>query len=189
MLRADQPTLCLRCHAKPVVAADGRTIGAMGGGLAAAAMTHGPVAMGQCSQCHSVHGANHARLLKDVAGETLSEGVDARNYALCFSCHDKGLLAALTAAATQFRDGDTNLHRSHLAAGAGRSHGCAACHNAHGADGPKLIAQAVPYQGSTWLMPMGFEITPDGGSCSPGCHEAISYSRRPGGVKSRGGGP
>ncbi len=189
MLRADQPTLCLKCHSKPVVASEGRTIAAMSGGLGAAGLVHGPVSMGQCSACHSVHGATFAGLLKAISNDTMGSRVDAANYTLCFSCHDKGMLDVTSAAATQFRDGNTNLHRSHLLAGAGKFRGCAACHSAHAADGPRLIAKEVPFQGSTWMMPMNFELAPDGGTCSSGCHEAISYSRMPGGIKLRGGGP
>ncbi len=34
---------------------------------------------------------------------------------------------------------------------------------------------------------MGFELTKDGGRCGPGCHEAMDYSRSPGGVKAKKG--
>lgn len=189
MLRADQPTLCLRCHSKPVIASEGRTIAAMSGGLGAAGLVHGPVSMGQCSACHAVHGATYAGLLKAISNDNLGSRVEAANYSLCFACHDQRMLDVTSAVGTQFRDGNTNLHRSHLLAGAGKFRGCAACHSAHAADGPRLIAREVPYQGSSWLMPMNFELTPDGGTCSSGCHEEISYSRMPGGVKWKGGGP
>jgi hypothetical protein len=47
----------------------------------------------------------------------------------------------------------------------------------HSSHRPRLIAQTAAYDGSEWKMPMGFFLTPDGGGCSPGCHEPLRYSR------------
>ena len=39
------------------------------------------------------------------------------------------------------------------------------------------LAETVPFEQSTWAMPIGFEKTETGGSCAPGCHELRAYSR------------
>jgi predicted CXXCH cytochrome family protein len=176
MLKSDQSPVCLGCHNKPVKAADGRTIPEMASVIAGAPLVHGPVAAGNCAACHSVHGGSHSRLLKQVDPNTLTGGFDLRNYALCGACHDQSLAVADAAAATQFRDGDTNLHWEHLQ-GSERSQGCNSCHAVHSSQGPRLIAETIAFEGSDWNMPIGFIMTPEGGSCAPGCHEPLSYSR------------
>ncbi len=176
MLRDEQTAICLSCHAEAVTGRDGRAIPAMTEALATAAGRHGPVAAGNCSACHSVHGAAHARLLQQINPGVLSGRFDVRNYALCFSCHSQDLALADTPTATQFRHGDRNLHKIHAQPG-GRARGCADCHAVHASHQPRLVADRVAYEGSDWLMEMGFVLTDDGGTCSPGCHEPLGYSR------------
>lgn len=188
MLRDSQARVCLSCHDKQVKAADGRPIPAMAESLASSPVVHGAVRRGDCSACHSVHGSSHAKLLRAANAPALSGPYDIRNYALCFACHDKDLASG--PGNTQFRDGVRNLHEVHLNAGT-KSRGCATCHAVHSGDLPRLIAKNVNYEGSGWVMPMEFKLTADGGSCAPGCHEPLSYSRRPGGARapSNGGAP
>jgi predicted CXXCH cytochrome family protein len=188
MLRAEQAAVCLSCHDKPVTASDGRRVAALGDELSHAAVVHGAVRSGDCSACHSVHGGSHSRLLKSVNPQVLSEPYDMKNYLLCFACHDPAL--AEPGGSTGFRDGDRNLHQAHLHAGE-KSRGCAACHAVHAGDSPRLIARTVNFEGSSWAMPMGFVVTPNGGGCTAGCHEPLRYDRRPGGVKAHrdGGAP
>ncbi|MFG0283396.1 MAG: cytochrome c3 family protein, partial [Phycisphaerales bacterium JB039] len=145
------------------------------GGIATAPVVHGAVRDGDCSACHSVHGGQHARLLRAVDPAVLTTPFDARNYALCFSCHDSDL--AREPNATLFRDGQVNLHQTHLRSG-DTSGSCRDCHAVHAGNQPRLIADTVDYQDSGWVTPMGFVLTEDGGSCAPGCHEPLSYSRR-----------
>jgi predicted CXXCH cytochrome family protein len=177
MLWTDEASVCLECHSTPLLAADGREIP----GMASHANegTHGPVSTGQCSACHSVHGSSHARLLTEVNPRVLATAFDARNYALCFSCHDQNLALVDSEATTQFRQGRTNLHRLHLGAEAHdqRSRGCGSCHAVHASPRPRLIAERVAYDGSEWTMAMNFQLQPDGGSCAPGCHAPAQYSR------------
>lgn len=180
MLRDSQAKVCLSCHDKAVKATDGRQIPEMATALAAAPVVHGAIRHGDCSACHSMHGGEHARLLKEALPNVPLGPYDARNYALCFSCHDPKL--AERASATQFRDGNKNLHEIHLR-GDERSSGCGSCHTVHTGELPRLIAKTVNFQGSGWAMPIDFTITEDGGSCTPGCHEPLAYSRRPGGAK------
>lgn len=176
MLRDDERTVCLGCHDKAVTARDGRTIPSMAAALASAPVTHGPVSTGNCGACHSVHGSNHARLLRELNPSVLFGSFDIKNYALCFSCHSQDLVLADTPEATAFREGPINLHKKHLTYG-GKARSCASCHSVHTSTQPRLIAEKAPYEGSDWLMPIDFELTPDGGRCTTSCHEPLSYSR------------
>ena len=106
--------------------------------LAEAPLVHGAVTIGECSACHSMHGAQHERLLREVDPAVLLGPYDAQNYALCFACHDKRL--ADTAGATQFRNGETNLHAAHLRAGE-KAGGCADCHAVHSGTQARLVVQ------------------------------------------------
>lgn len=175
MLRGDQTSICLKCHAEPVKSRTGRVIASMAG-IDKSPAVHGPVASGHCSACHSVHGGSHDRLLRGLNPRLPGAAFDMRNYALCFSCHDPELVLSERGEATMFRDGPTNLHRTHLMSEKG-GRSCAGCHAFHGGDLPRLMARSVPFEGSAWTMPIGFSVTTDGGSCSPGCHEPLRYSR------------
>ncbi len=188
MLRASQRQVCLSCHDKEIIATNGRKVAALAPSLATSPVVHGAITHGDCSACHSVHGGEHERLLRQINPGVLTGAYDAGNYALCFACHDKSV--AETGTGTLFRDGGRNLHEVHLRAGE-KSRGCASCHAVHSSDLPRLIATTVKYEGSEWAMPMKFVITPAGGSCAPGCHEPMAYSRESGGTNTphNGGGP
>ncbi|MFO0831703.1 MAG: cytochrome c3 family protein [Phycisphaerales bacterium] len=174
MLRGSQAQVCLTCHDKSLRTGGGRVIAAMGELLTKSPVVHGAVAHGDCAACHSVHGASHERLLKQLTPDVLPDPYDASNYAMCFSCHDRNI--AGPGSVTQFRDGAKNLHAAHLKAGE-KSRGCSACHSVHASQSPRLIATTVRYEGGEWDMPMRFTLTPTGGSCAPGCHERMSYDR------------
>ncbi len=179
-LRDTQPRICLSCHNKPVKAADGRQVPDMSGVLLNAPVVHGAVREGECSACHHVHGGTNARMLGQLDPGLLTGGRDEGSFTMCFACHDPNLGRA--DAITRFRDGDTNLHASHLKPG-GKARGCASCHAVHSGDLPRLIARSVNFEGSGWMMPLEFELTPEGGACASSCHELLAYSRRPGGVR------
>lgn len=184
MLKDDQTHVCLKCHSSAVKAHDGRTILEMATAIAAAPVVHGAVSSGRCSTCHSVHGGNHARLLTQLAPDALVGNFDISNYALCFACHDKGLVLSDSPAATQFRDADRNLHKLHTKTGE-RGRSCSTCHSVHVGDQPRLIVTTVRYEGSDWKAPMGFELTTNGGRCASACHEPLEYNRakRAGGAR------
>jgi len=173
MLRQDQAQTCLSCHDTAQKAADGRTVPAMGA-LVNQQPSHRVTGHQECSGCHSVHGGNHARLLKAVNPNVPMGPADARTYTLCFACHDPGLSG--TVAATQFRDADRNLHAVHLQSRE-KAMGCSACHAVHALGEPRLIAKSVNFEGSGWQMPMNFVPNANGGSCGPGCHEQLGYDR------------
>lgn len=173
MLHARQPEACLECHDKAQRAADGRTIPEIKSALAAP-VVHGAIRAGDCSACHAVHGGTHSRLLREINPTLLAGPYDERNFALCFSCHDRNLLAPDSA--TRFRDADRNLHAAHVKSDL-NSHSCASCHSVHTSDLPRLMARTVRFEGSEWSMPINFSLTDTGGSCAPGCHEPMNYDR------------
>ncbi len=176
MLWSDQTTLCLSCHGKTLKATDGRPIPEMATVMTKSAVKHGPISIGLCGACHAVHGGTHPALLKHAFAKVPQGKFDLANYALCFSCHDRELVLGDGPGATGFRDGTKNLHLVHVKNG-DRSSGCATCHEVHGGDHPRLIVNAANYENSDWKPPMKFLISPQGGSCAPGCHAPMSYTR------------
>lgn len=176
LLRKRADELCLSCHFKKVRTDEGRTVAAMGAVLGRKFL-HGPVKAGDCTACHNAHGSSQTRLLRETFPETFYASFELSNYALCFRCHDKALvLEEKTPALTEFRDGERNLHFVHVNRDQkGRT--CKTCHAIHGSDLPNHMASDVPFEGSNWAMPIKFQKMPTGGSCAPGCHEPMTYSR------------
>jgi len=176
LLKDRQDVLCLQCHDRRVVALDGRTIPDMTPSIRNRAFLHGPVASGDCSACHNVHGGSHSRLLREQFTEEFYTSFDIKHYALCFQCHESDLVTTeRTTSLTDFRDGDLNLHYLHVHREKGRT--CRTCHEMHGSDQPSGIAESVPFEGSGWPLPIGFRPTDTGGSCAPGCHKQMGYDR------------
>ena len=174
-LKARTDKVCMTCHGTAMKTADGRTLPGMAGVLASKNL-HGPVKNGACSDCHKPHAADQPNLLKKYFPDTFYASFDINNYALCFSCHDQQLVLKPKTTLTNFRDGEVNLHYLHVnRADKGRT--CKTCHEVHGSDLPNHMAAGVPFEGSTWSMPIKFEARADGGTCSPGCHAEKTYSR------------
>jgi predicted CXXCH cytochrome family protein len=170
--------VCLRCHDKPVKARDGHDIPDMRPVLTEAKFPHGPVRDGQCSACHDAHGSDVPAMLTAPYPQTFYARFDIANMALCFTCHIKQMaLTETTDRLTNFRNGEINLHFVHVnRESKGRT--CRTCHAVHGSDLPKHMASEVPFEGSNWSMPIRFEKTDTGGSCSPGCHKPLGYDRK-----------
>jgi hypothetical protein len=100
---------------------------------------------------------------------------DKKNYDLCFNCHpDTLVLDEKTKTLTDFRNGDSNLHYLHVNKDR-RGRTCRACHQTHGSNQPKHIRESVPY--GAWELPIGFDKTETGGTCTPGCHVRKDYDR------------
>ncbi len=177
LLRMKMPDMCLTCHDKPQQAYDGRTIPEMKSKLTQSEFLHGPIRSGACQECHQVHGSSNSRLLSRYFSGEFYKGFDLANYALCFSCHDKALvLDQETTSLTGFRNGERNLHFVHVnRSDKGRT--CVACHEIHGSNQPKHMAQSVPFEGGGWAMPLNFRKTDTGGGCAPGCHQPYDYDR------------
>jgi predicted CXXCH cytochrome family protein len=161
LLKSPGAQLCFGCHDQQI--AVGKSV-------------HAPVAKGDCVGCHAVHGSAYRKILKADLPLELYRPFSTDAFPLCFSCHDPELAAAATTEkATNFRNGDRNLHALHVnKAGKGRS--CKICHNPHAAAQDRLINPKAPGFG-TWDIPIRFETTPTGGSCSVGCHRTFRYDR------------
>lgn len=167
MLLNEEKVICLGCHGA-VITDSMKTL-------------HGPINEGKCSSCHDPHGGQYEKLLvREFTPEVYVPYTDTA-FALCFGCHKRDLLQYPdTSFATNFRDGERNLHYLHVNnAQKGRS--CRLCHAVHGSVAPKLIAESVPF--GKWNLPLKFVKTETGGGCSPGCHKSLYYDRKTPGKK------
>lgn len=155
------PKICLECHAE--VAAGHK-------------YPHAPVADNKCAACHNPHAAPPATvLLRKNHPTQLYVDYTKDQYGLCFSCHKPELMMyAETAFSTGFRNGIRNLHFLHVNKEK-RGRNCNTCHDVHGADNPKLMADSIKF--GNWRLDMNFQLSEKGGSCAPGCHRPQQYNR------------
>jgi len=176
LLLGDGLDICLKCHDKTVKAgtqefADMRRL------LAENPFPHGPIQSRDCSACHNPHGSPYYRILADQYPKGFYAAFSVSTYDLCFRCHDAALAKEeRTTSATEFRDGDRNLHSVHVNR-TSRGRTCRSCHEIHASSIPKQIAQIVQFGG--WELPIKYEKTENGGSCTPGCHDLLKYDRGP----------
>ena len=174
LLNSKELDLCLSCHSEK------NTISSKSPKDIAIELKktflHEPLAKGQCSACHDPHGSKFLKLLTGPYPESIYAPYTPEIYDFCFSCHNKELLTTqATGNATAFRNGSQNLHHLHAAIPQkGRT--CPTCHQAHSSNGPKLINQTGSFFGE-WQMSISFSTTGSGGSCMPGCHRKMEYSR------------
>ncbi len=153
--------ICMECHLE--IIPEGSTV------------LHGPVAEGVCTKCHNPHGSNFEALAVREYSAVPYLGYTENEYQFCFECHPRQLLQFVeTSYATEFRDGDKNLHFVHVNK-INRGLSCKMCHTFHGSRSPKLMAEEVPY--GKWMLPLQFTKTDTGGSCFPGCHKKEEYVR------------
>jgi len=137
---------------------------------------HGPIKEGSCIPCHDPHGSQNMKLLAKEFPTAVYVSYTDKEYELCFSCHKRDMVRFPdTSFATGFRDVERNLHFLHVnKKDSGRN--CRVCHNIHGSESPRLIAQSVAF--GKWQLPLKFIKTETGGSCSPGCHKTFNYDRK-----------
>lgn len=174
LMKREPVKLCMSCHAEPVQAGE-RTIGGVKQVLAADAIKHGPLRDGNCSGCHTSHGAENPSLLAKAYPAAFYQPFEIDKYALCFSCHDQQLvLTRSTATLTGFRNGNDNLHFVHVNK-TDKGRNCRACHETHASTNELHVRDSVPF--GKWQMPINFKKTDTGGSCSPGCHKPYDYDR------------
>ncbi len=167
--------LCLGCHNREIVKKGGKkAVANIAKELKSAKFKHGPVQTGDCQSCHFSHSSSFAKLLQDFYPTEFYKEFKVSNYAHCFHCHEDTLvLAEQTTSMTNFRQGDRNLHYLHVNREKGRT--CRVCHEIHGGNFPKLIRKEVLFGSIRWPLPIGFQKTETGGTCSPGCHKSASY--------------
>ncbi len=172
----DEPMkLCLTCHEHPINVAQSDKIGNIKELLSINKNVHGPIRDRDCSGCHDVHGSTNFRILKKYYPKEFYTSYSQVQYELCFGCHQQSLTQEMkTTTLTGFRDGDRNLHYLHVNKKTkGRT--CRSCHETHASNNAKHIRDAVPF--GQWMLPIKYEPTPNGGSCTPGCHARKEYSR------------
>ncbi len=177
LLNNEVESLCFECHNQEIVLDDGKRIANIQAIIETGTSLHGPVASGNCTACHEIHGGDNSRLLVRAYSGKLYAPFSKDQYALCFGCHDPALATeAQTTTATRFRNGQTNLHFVHV----NRDHkgrSCSVCHDAHAAKRDRHIYETVPFGPGGWELPIRFERVGDGGSCASGCHKSLPYSR------------
>jgi len=174
-LKLQPMDLCLSCHDREYKRKKGRPVINMKAWLAENKDHHGPIRQKDCSGCHNAHGSDNFRILRYYYPPTFYAPFDIDNYALCFSCHDKVLvLQPRTTRLTNFRNGSKNLHFVHVNKPVkGRT--CRACHETHASNNPRHIRDSVPF--GAWDLPINYQKTKTGGSCTPGCHKLKKYDR------------
>jgi predicted CXXCH cytochrome family protein len=174
LLASQEVDLCLDCHDEPMETPDGMIIN-MKAWIENNPERHGPIREGSCTLCHQPHGSQHFRILSHEFPRTFYSPFSIEVYDLCFQCHEDTLvLDERTMALTDFRNGDRNLHYVHVNKERGRT--CRACHEVHAGTKPKRMKDFVPF--GTWMYPVNFELTPEGGKCAPGCHLPRGYDRK-----------
>ncbi|MDD5176546.1 MAG: cytochrome c3 family protein [Sterolibacterium sp.] len=168
--------LCVNCHnVDTMVDAKGKKLQNIKGWLEKNKEQHGPVAAKDCSACHEPHGGEHFRLLNADYPQEFYAPYDARNYELCFSCHqEKAFSTAQTTTLTSFRNGGTNLHYLHLQQ-SGRGRTCRACHEVHASQQKHHIREGVPYGSGGWMLKLFYKKSATGGSCEKTCHSEKTY--------------
>jgi len=179
-LLVQQPyDLCIQCHGKDgLTDAAGTTLTNMKTLLENNPVVHAPVANKDCSACHTPHGGPNFRLLVMPYPARFYSAYDPENYALCFTCHDREMVAVPeTATLTGFRDGTRNLHYVHVNK-TERGRTCRACHEVHASPQAFQIRDGVPYGTQGWVLKLNYQKTATGGTCDKTCHALKTYSRK-----------
>lgn len=172
LLIATDKQLCLSCHNRTITSGT-KKFANIQQLLKNSKTIHPPVDEG-CISCHKPHASSTNYLLAKSFPEGSYSPAKKDSFALCFDCHDAGLLETATSnTVTNFRNGEKNLHYVHINGEKGRS--CAVCHNIHGSTNEHLIQDKIPF--GNWEMQMKYSSDATGGSCSPGCHGEKKYVR------------
>jgi predicted CXXCH cytochrome family protein len=175
LLLVTERDLCLKCHDKTITT-EQRTISNIKNELDKNKFIHTAIIKNGCTGCHDPHGSVQKTLLKaSFTNETYVSAKTKDNIALCFTCHNPGLLEMSKVAdtITGFRNGDANLHFKHVNKKKGRN--CVVCHAIHAAPNEKLLVDKKRF--GNWDMPLRYTKTETGGSCITACHAPRTYSR------------
>jgi predicted CXXCH cytochrome family protein len=182
LLPADEKTVCLRCHStdqlgNPPLKNIGKELATQKKTKAAVQQhLHGPLQENRCSGCHDPHGSNNFRILTGNYPEGIYAPYEENLYDFCLQCHDRNLLRFKeTSLYTRFRNGKQNLHFVHVV-NKQKGRTCRLCHESHVSNAEKLISEEGTRFGN-WRIQMRFKSTENGGSCAPGCHQALGYDR------------
>jgi predicted CXXCH cytochrome family protein len=171
LLVNEQPNLCFNCHSVNINNKE-RYIDIYG--RLSKEFVHEPVFENPCTDCHLPHVSKNTKLLSAAFPKGNYTKPKMKNFAMCFECHDSDKITTkVTTTATNFRDGSNNLHSLHVMKK--KSISCQSCHDMHGADNKHNIGNVVYF--GKWEMPIGYKVTPTGGTCLPGCHVQYEYNR------------
>ncbi|MCF8378925.1 MAG: cytochrome c3 family protein [Bacteroidales bacterium] len=165
--------LCLSCHNKSITDGE-RTTSNIGQFLKSGNYIHPIIELEGCSVCHNPHASENQDLLNETFPFGPYSKAQVNKFELCFKCHDSQLMTEeITTSATNFRNGEKNMHFLHINGDKGRN--CNICHNIHGSAYEHLITEKVMF--GNWEMPMQYKIETKGGSCKTGCHAEKKYFR------------
>ena len=161
-LKATQVSLCWECHDE------------ISTNMEPGQSVHEPILEGACVGCHRPHGSDHQRLLKrGYPVGALYHPYNDESYPLCFSCHDRSLMAPTAVhPAQRFATAEKNLHAVHAGI-PGKGRACLLCHQPHRSDRLHLLRDKVPF--GAWSLPIGYTPVGTGGTCTSGCHGPLSY--------------
>jgi predicted CXXCH cytochrome family protein len=174
LLKSPEQELCLSCHNKTYTTDSSETVN-IRRLVKGKMLPHSAIEGGGCISCHQAHGSGKRNLLVDLYPDDNYLPANTEEFGLCFLCHDTDLLKAEeTEWGTNFRNGKQNLHQLHINGNKGRN--CRMCHNLHGSPQKFLMEEQVGF--GNWEMNMNFIPDEQGGSCMPGCHSKLSYSRQ-----------
>jgi predicted CXXCH cytochrome family protein len=186
LLKLPSQALCLSCHDKtiPATLSDVRTIPNIKAKIENTSSQHTGATMGDCTTCHKPHGSENNRLLTEnysISNYNAYPGTGKDPYALCFTCHDSGMLKP-DDTTTGFRDGKTqkNSHWSHVVdAGGGQNkskgRSCRICHDPHGSNQDFNINDSWQMNGHA--VKIKYTKTEKGGGCTYTCHGLKTYER------------
>ncbi len=107
--------LCYSCHNKEYKSEE-RTLNNIYEIVTESKYAHEAVASGECTNCHFSHSSNNFYLLNaSFPFGSYAEGVHPENFSQGFQCHDsEALTLEKTTTATNFRDGNINMHYLHI---------------------------------------------------------------------------
>lgn len=175
LLIAKNIALCLSCHNKPIITKT-RTLTNIDELLKNNKVIHTPIKT-SCTACHNPHAsANNNLLVNYFPEDEYVMPVSKDSFALCFGCHDSKLLNYdTTTTATNFRNGQKNLHFLHVMSVEKKGKACIFCHNSHASNYEHRIQDKAKF--GTWEFKLNYTSNEKGGSCSPACHVNRVYDR------------
>ncbi|MBL0102297.1 MAG: cytochrome c3 family protein [Bacteroidetes bacterium] len=171
LLVSSRKDLCLSCHNKAVVTKT-KTTTNYEKLMKTSKTLHPPFE--DCQKvCHSPHASNDSRLIDSPFPVNTYLAANSDSFGLCWECHGQDMIEKpKTKGATEFRNGETNLHFTHVSGDKART--CMICHNPHATSTDHLIREKVHF--GSWDFNMNYAPDDSGGTCLPACHGQKRYT-------------